>query len=459
MNPIQNIKYTLICEHCQELAKFICTSCLNYFTCQTHKTTHCSLPQQSLPETLKPSKNLLKSDLCTLYTTINTQFLTFQQTFSQIQEQLNTLFNKAFSNFTNALQELELSIGSFGVNNLIFVRSKALVHSLYSEDIKGLYVGDTEWFIRKIEDINAVLMSERKMGLGLEELPENYREMWQKTKESILINDLDAFNDLVLELEDDLAKVLRKKIEVNSALLRNSEFFKGLPLVCPNIYWVQGKLTMSALKTLTEILPSYQKLTVLELDITSQGNNQATDLLQAISKLPNLSNLTLNSFNLSFLNNKPLRIAFPSLTICKISNNGPGNSDLCIFFKVLVQSPELRYLTIRNNTLTESNIIILTEVVDQMPQLTYLSISECKLDDKIEQLVRKLKDNNRVSEFHLKMNQASYNTLKRTYSLLNWSRLDRLVLSFGIDLDSQSTLKASQARVFLQNKQLILKLI
>lgn len=459
MNPPQNIEYIIICEHCQELARFICTTCLNYFTCQGHKTSHCSFPLQSLPSTLKASKNLLKSDLCTLYTTINTQFIAFQKTFSQLQNELNTFFNKAFTTFTNALQELELSMGSFGDNNLILVRSKALIKSLYIEDLKDLHTGDTEWFIRKIKEIKEVLMSERKIGLGSEELVANYREMWQKTKDSILYNDLDAFNDLVLELEDDLAKVMRKKIEVNSALLINSEFFKGLPLVCPNIYWVQGKVNMSAFRTLTEILPFYEKLTVLELDIVDQTNNQATELLEAISKLKNLSNLTLNSFNLSYLNTKSLKIAFPSLTICKINNNGTGDSVLCIFFKVLMRCPDLRYLTIRNNNLKDSNIKALIDAVDQMHKLSYLSISECELDDNVEHLAKRMKINNRISEFHLKMNKAPYSTLKKTYSLLNWATLDRLVLSFGIDPDSQSKLKATQARVFLQSNQLLLKLI
>lgn len=456
MNSLQNIEYALNCEKCQALAKLTCDICHNYYVCTSHNSNHCSKPLNPLPKLLKLNPSALKSQLNSLHQDLTHQFHEFQKSFLQVQSSLNNFFNESIRNFTNTLNDLEISLGSFCENNLIFVRNKSFIQCLNTDDIRGFYLSRNEKSLKRMEEIRGFLVDGKKISAGFEELKENCAEIWEKLKNKVQVRNIEAFNDLVMELEDDLSKVSRKKVEINPGLMKNSEFFKGLPEVCPNIYWVKARVPAKSLSVLTEILPYYQKLTVLDLYFSGQADSNSLQQLKNISKLPNLTSLNLNNLDFTSLNSKLANIEFANLKVCSLVNNGTGNTGLSFFIETLRQSHNLRYLTISKNNLTQSNSNSLIGALDQWEKLSYLCISENKLDQGVVNLVDKLNTMNKVSEFHLKMNQVSTDVINKVCDQFNWSMLSRLVLGFGIELACLQKANIDKTKIFLQNNKLII---
>lgn len=457
MNSLQNIEYALNCEKCQQLAKFTCDSCHNYFVCASHNTIHCQSPLKPLPTSLQLNPSSLKSQLITLHQDLSLQFQDFQKLFTEIQQSLTSFFNESLKTFTNTLNDLEISLGSFCENSLIYIRNKSFIQCLKTEDIRSVYWENPEKIVKRIQEIKAFLVDRKKIAAGFEELAGNCGEAWERLKDKVEDRGIEAFNDLVMELEDDFNKVSRKKVEINAGLMKNSEFFKGLPEVCPNIYWVKARVPVKSLNVLAEILPGYQKLTVLELDLSGQSSIYAVQQLKSFASLPNLSNLVLNSLSFDSVNSKLTRVEFPSLSACSLINNGSGNSGLSFFIQALMQSRNLRYLMISKNNLTHNNLKSLNDALELWDKLSYLRISENNLDDKVIGLVSKLKSMDKVVEFHFLMNQVAADVVNKVCLQAGWGRLNRLVIGFGIELACLKQIGIDMKKIFLQNNKLVMR--
>ena len=235
-------------------------------------------------------------------------------------------------------------------------------------------------------------------------------------------------------------------------------FIENAPNFCPNLQKLYlTNLTPENFNLIFPVLPNFEKLFHLTIDHPKENlQEHIITIDNYMSNIHSLESLVLKNIK---INIDPLAgdFSFKKLKILELQNNriDPKNYKNLLFAISRVKT--LKFLTISSNFLIKECGKYFVKLIDQLDNLEYLSLYNNEIDDCINLIVSKLKEKNSLAEFQLYNNKMNPNTLKEIATDLNWGKLDRIVISIGVDLEVINLIKKNPIRIFFRNNNLCLE--
>ena len=464
------IKSGLTCNQCDLLAKHYCKICFKSFVCDAHKSSHCSQELTALNSRVSHKIALsVKQKLDNLTKTTNGKISKLQANYIICQKIVKEMYDKCLDPLIKSLQMIEKSLSSFIAKDCLYVRDHLILQEICEALANENYFKDRLWqkdaYYIKESDEN--FANFKKMKNQIVELCESLSECnhesplvaWEECKKSIENSNIESFNDLVLDLEDAMSRVMTEKLEINSSLFKNSQFLFKLNDVCPNICKVHARIRAVDIDLLAGVLIRLKKLSHLEIEVIDSATPDSSLLFKKISDIKRLRYLTLKNFDVSNLELQSKEVRLKNLVFLNLIKNGSKSSSLVPLFGLLSSSLKLSYVSISQNILTKNNLTSLQSLVQTLPRILYLSLSQNKTSSSISSLAS-LISHKSLESFHLHSNQISLQNksdLENSLSQLPcFENSKKLVLSPNLSSTLLQDLQKKNLIIHLQMNSLFL---
>ena len=463
---MRNIVNEILCTTCLGcFASYMCEICCREFTCDAHTSNHCGAQPIKLQGTI--SENNLSAKLAyltQLRQKIKETNRNFLDRFNRCTLYLRRLCSQQTLNFQSLmteLEDLERDIGLFEtMDTRLNVKSISYLcsHNIFSRklDTADENLGSITRFEEFLHS-NGEIKNAAK-DFGLRQLDSRTFDNWKQLKSTKIYNKIDIVTDLVLELEDNRNKLLRNQLSVTNSMFYSSLGEVLIPCfssICPNIQKISLKLDIDKLKIIIPSLSLFERLTDIRINCNIEDPNTLQNLFTALGSVANLEVLLLE--NVSFSDSVvEITSSFDKLKVLELRNNKLQNN-YATLFRILEKWRGLKYLTISYNVLTENCLKAFVEILDKLDQLEYFSLSRNELDQNVLGVAYKLKQKNTVREFQIYMNQMQYSIWKDLAPALTWERLQRVVLSVGVEQSIVKAIRKPSVDVFFKNNDLCIQ--
>lgn len=458
---MQKIRNSFQCVECKPTpAKYICPSCCAVFTCEKHKFWHCSSEPLNILtcvdanaierhltdlEDLKQTAHEMNAKVLTLYNKcakhLRDAFMMYSEEFNRVDEDIEVIGKQ--------IRKFGLRDEDVGEKALGFLSSSPMVKSSIGR------LGERANFFAEIDEFVGKTKFKR-IQEGLKDLDEMTVSCWKTVKTTEVKRKIDIVADLVLDLEDNKNKVLKKSLSLNDFMLNSTlgpVLFHNIHAICPNIEKLSLNLTKTFFQNFLPSLSQFNKLNDLTICSQIENPNDINALFSILKTLPNLEVLSLE--NLQFTDSAlEIDEILENLKILTLKNNKIQEKNYQKLFNFLAKHKNLKYLSISFNSFTQNCLKDFPSVLDRLDCLEYLSLSQNEFDGNLIAAIHSMNQKNVLKEVQLYMNQMPGEIWRNIGYLMNWKALEKVVVSVGVEKDIVKLIKNQGIDVFFKHNSL-----